>query len=259
MDFMNSSNTEDPEVKLGQAEHQKIRKNNLGNGGLPKLTGGYEMRVYWFEIFECVRKICLVGLPVFVEPGSSTQLIVGLLICFISYGMYASYEPYVKDSDDWLQKVCQFALFFSLVSSIALKLESDSSTEALGSLLLFTLAVPPVSAFLFQSGLDFEKGCHVSYIKEKAIGCFTSTLGRCFDHYLREKNVVHNIEVETAESCTAAAKVSDQESAAKLERSARASSLEPVVEEHEVSPAVHDVSPTRETASESVAVTVLEV
>ena len=131
------------------------------------------------------------------------------------------------------------SLFFSLVSSIALKVETDSSTEALGVLLLFTLAVPPVAAFLFESNLDFEKGCHVSYIKEKAIGCFTSTLGRCFDHYLREKNVVHNIEVETEESCTSAAKVSDRESAAGLERSARASSSER-------SPPVHDVGSTRE-------------
>ena len=173
--------------------HQKIRKKHLGNGGLPKLTGGYEMEVYWLEVFECVRKICLIGLPIFVEPGSSAQLIVGLLVCFISYGMYASYEPYIKDSDDWLAKVSQVSLFFSLVSSIALKVESDSSTEALGVLLLFTLAVPPVTAFLFESDLDFEKGCYVSYIKKKMINCFTSTLGRRFDHYLGEKSVVANV------------------------------------------------------------------
>jgi hypothetical protein len=98
------------------------------------------MEVYWLEVFECVRKICLIGLPIFVEPGSSAQLIVGLLVCFISYGMYASYEPYIKDSDDWLAKFSQVSLFFSLVSSIALKVESDSSTEALGVLLLFTLS-----------------------------------------------------------------------------------------------------------------------
>ena len=122
-------------------------------------------------------------------------------------------------------------------------------------LLLFTLAVPPVTAFLFESGLDFEKGCYVSYVKKKAIKCFTSTLGRCFDHYLYEEGVVG---VGTEESCTTAAKVSDQESAAKLERSARASSSESVAEEHAVSPAVHDVGPTSETASESVAVTMLE-
>jgi hypothetical protein len=29
-----------------------------------------EMRCYWFEVFECVRKIALVGLPVIFRPGS---------------------------------------------------------------------------------------------------------------------------------------------------------------------------------------------
>ena len=170
--------------KFHAAVHKSIRQKHLGTGGLAKLTGGYEMRVYWFEVFECVRKICLLGLPIFFEPGSAGQLIVGLLVCFISFGMYASYDPYVKDSDDWLAKVAQVSLFFSLVSSIALKVESDSSTEALGNVLVVTLMVPPVAAFLFESGLDFETGCHVSYVKEKAIKCFTSTLGRCFDKVL---------------------------------------------------------------------------
>jgi len=180
-------------AKLREAAHQKIRKDKLGKGGLPRLTGGYEMRVYWFEVFECVRKICLVGLPIFLEQGSSAQLIVGLLVCFISYGMYASYKPYVKGSDGWLSKVCQVSLFFSLVSSIALKMEPGSSTEALGVLLVVTLMVPPAAALLFESELDFvfEKGCHVSYLKKKAINCFTSTLGRCFEKYLRQTSAVN--------------------------------------------------------------------
>jgi len=187
MKCIKSPKTEDATGKLCEAVHQKIRQKNLGSGGLPRLTGGYEMRVYWFEVFECVRKICLIGLPIFVDPGSSAQLIVGLLVCFVSYGMYASYEPYIKDSDDWLAKVCQVSLFFSLVSSIALKMESDSSTEALGVLLVFTLMVPPVTAFLFESDLDFETGCHVSSIKKRAISCFTSTLGGCFERFLKEE------------------------------------------------------------------------
>jgi len=189
MKFIKSPETEDATGKLREAVHEKIRQKNLGSGGLPRLTGGYEMRVYWFEVFECVRKICLIGLPIFVDPGSSAQLIVGLLVCFVSYGMYASYEPYIKDSDDWLAKVCQVSLFFSLVSSIALKIESDSSTEALGVLLVFTLMVPPVTAFLFESDIDFEAGCYISYIKKRAVHCFTITLSSCFDHYLREESV----------------------------------------------------------------------
>jgi hypothetical protein len=37
-----------------------------------------------FEIFECARKIMLVGIPIFLPMGSNIQLIVGLQICFIS-------------------------------------------------------------------------------------------------------------------------------------------------------------------------------
>ena len=94
-------------------------------------------------------------------------------------------------SDGWLQKVCQVSLFFALVSSIALKMEHDSSTEAFGVLLVVTTMVPPAAAFLFESELDFEKGCHVSYLKKKAINCFTSTLGRCFEKYLRQTSAVN--------------------------------------------------------------------
>ena len=58
------------------------------------------MRTYWFEIFECVRKILLVGLPIFCPPGSPGQLILGQLICFITYGLYALFAPYVEDIYD---------------------------------------------------------------------------------------------------------------------------------------------------------------
>ena len=48
------------------------------DGRLPeyvrKLTEGYDLRVYWFELFECARKILLVGMPVFFEVGSVEQL-----------------------------------------------------------------------------------------------------------------------------------------------------------------------------------------
>ena len=45
------------------------------------------MRTYWFEIFECGRKIDLVGLPVFFPEGSAVQRILGLVVCFLSYGL----------------------------------------------------------------------------------------------------------------------------------------------------------------------------
>ena len=92
-------------AKLMDEVEQQIRSSKFkGKGGLLRLTNGYELRCYWFECFECLRKICLVGIPVFVRSGSAAQLMMGLLVCFISFGMYASYEPYVVTSDDRLSK-----------------------------------------------------------------------------------------------------------------------------------------------------------
>ena len=81
-------------------------------------------------------------------------------------------------------------------------MESDSSTDALGVVLVFTLMVPPVAGFLFESEIDFEKECYVSYVKEKAIKSFTSTLGLCFKKFLRDKSVSGKAEVRREESCT---------------------------------------------------------
>ena len=34
-----------------------------------KLTSGYRWRYYWFEVFECIRKIAIIALPIFFKPG----------------------------------------------------------------------------------------------------------------------------------------------------------------------------------------------
>ena len=49
----------------------------------------YEMRVWWFEIFECARKLAVACLPVFFTPsGSVSQLLFGLIVCFVCFGAY---------------------------------------------------------------------------------------------------------------------------------------------------------------------------
>ena len=42
-----------------------------------------EYRTYWFELFETVRKVLIVGVPsVFPGRGGTPQLFWGLLVCF---------------------------------------------------------------------------------------------------------------------------------------------------------------------------------
>ena len=43
---------------------------------------------YWFEIFEMIRKVLIVGVPAaFPDRGGSLQLVWGLLVCFVTFGM----------------------------------------------------------------------------------------------------------------------------------------------------------------------------
>jgi len=125
-------------------------------GFFRKLTGAYEYRVFWFEIFECIRKICLIGLPIFFpHPGqeegvqSLEQMVLGLLICFISFGAYMYLSPYVRDSDDFLAVLCQFQIFFSLLVGVILfGNPPEAQSQALGFILSVMLAVPPIVAII---------------------------------------------------------------------------------------------------------------
>jgi len=118
---------------------------------LRKLTAGYELRTYWFEIFECARKMLLIGLPVFVSPGSSEQLMIGLIICFLSYGMYGAFAPYIDAGDDILAQMAQITIFFSLLASIVTSLDPENSTMA--TLLPALILVPIALTFVFAVGL----------------------------------------------------------------------------------------------------------
>jgi len=106
------------------------------------LVGGYEMRTYYFEILEALRKVALVGIPVFFNPGSSEQLTLGLIVCFLSFGLYMSLAPFKLDSDDLLQQACQVQIFFSLLSALVLKTETNSG--AMGAILSVMLFIPMV-------------------------------------------------------------------------------------------------------------------
>ena len=132
-----------------QASYDELR------GGLPgalkKLTNGYEMRTYWFEIFECVRKILLILLPIFFEEESPEQLTCGLIVCFITFGSYMMYAPFIDDGDDLLSQVCQLQIFFSLLSAIVLKTNPNSA--AMGYILPIMILIPPLAAVVFECGL----------------------------------------------------------------------------------------------------------
>ena len=86
------------------------------------------------QLIECIRKLAIVCLPVFFQPaGSVSQLIFGLMVCFLTFGAYMVYAPYAEQDDDYLAQLCQVQIFFSLVSSITLKYDAVRVLDALNA------------------------------------------------------------------------------------------------------------------------------
>lgn len=120
----------------------------------------YELRCFWWELFECLRKLCLVGLPVFFEPGSAEQLMFGLLICFLTITIFAIYRPMRDALDDHLQILCLIEVFLALLSAVSLRYERSAfSEEDIGLALVILLFLPLLFALCYE--LRNERICRL--------------------------------------------------------------------------------------------------
>jgi hypothetical protein len=59
---------------MEKAQEDASKKINEKAAAVGFLTNQYELRVYSFEVFESLRKLLLVGIPVFLVPYSLEQL-----------------------------------------------------------------------------------------------------------------------------------------------------------------------------------------
>jgi hypothetical protein len=92
----------------------------------------------------------LIGLPVFFQPGTMPQLMLGLIICFLCFGAYMMFSPFIQDKHDYVSQICQLQIFFALLSGVVLNASpSEGDVAMMGLILMAMQGVPPaVTAFL---------------------------------------------------------------------------------------------------------------
>jgi len=94
------------------------------NGGLSinkfasALVNNYKPAFLYFEIFECLYKVSIVGLMIFYNAGTIEQHILGLLICFVAACTYNNLKPYNKVVNNWTQQIAQFAIVITLLMAM---------------------------------------------------------------------------------------------------------------------------------------------
>jgi hypothetical protein len=140
--------------KLRQLEREEMRARERLPGSISKLIKGYELRMCRFEIFECGRKLAVACLPVFFQPsGSASQLVFGLMVCFVAFGAYVHFDPYEDRGNDAVAALCQMQIFFSLLASVALTSASDDTGTNMGVLLVVLYFLPVGLAVFLESPL----------------------------------------------------------------------------------------------------------
>ena len=87
----------------------------------------------------------------FPERGGTAQLFWGLIVCFITFGAYMMYAPFIADSDDKLSQLAQLQIFLTLLSSLALRASPPSALVA--SLVSVILILVPLAGVAMETRL----------------------------------------------------------------------------------------------------------
>ena len=119
-----------------------LRRKNLRSHQLLSQIGfiveSYQEHAWFYEMWELVRKLFLVGVIAGIKPGSVFQILIGLLVCMFATMISLIIRPYRQASDGWLNNVCLGQLTFVLFLGLLLKLDVDiMGSEGSGTLGLF--------------------------------------------------------------------------------------------------------------------------
>jgi hypothetical protein len=107
----------------------KLRSEDASIQHLDFLFREYEPRSYLFIVFECLRRLALTGMLIFIFPGSASQIVVGLFVVVFSQGIITAASPYIEDSDDSLATVGQFQIVLVFIASFVLLVKDMPEQE----------------------------------------------------------------------------------------------------------------------------------
>jgi len=150
------------EIRMEKLEKEQLLVHAEMPGFMHKLIDQYRLEVYYFEVFECLRKLVLVGIPCLFESGSLFQFTFCLLASFITFGLQAQFKPYFDDTDQALAQICEFEIFLTVLMALVTSfqtgddLTSRFTRDDFDWFMSIALFAPLLAAFLLESPLASE-------------------------------------------------------------------------------------------------------
>eukprot|EP00904_Undaria_pinnatifida_P003224 jgi/Undpi1/12902/HiC_scaffold_7.g02568.m1 len=132
------------------------REANQRTQAVSDLWMPYKPSVFYYEVIECVRRVLLTGVVVFIYPNTSAQIAVTLIIAFAFAITSEGLAPFASKWDTWISRMGHVVVYASMY--VALLLKVDVSDEKSGSQKVFEAVlvaahVGMVLAVIAESGV----------------------------------------------------------------------------------------------------------
>ncbi|CAN0356657.1 unnamed protein product, partial [Discosporangium mesarthrocarpum] len=76
---------------------------------------------FWYEVLECVRKLLLTGLLVYFRAGTSSQVVIAMMITLLGLRVLSAFQPYKNGDENTLAEVALWVTFLTLLVGLLIK------------------------------------------------------------------------------------------------------------------------------------------
>jgi predicted outer membrane repeat protein len=90
----------------------------------------YRSGMYYWEVIECVRRILLTGMIVFIAPGTAAQAAVACILALFSIVAVLYFRPHKDQLDAHIYLAGTLIIFFSMFLSLAIKVNLSTETHS---------------------------------------------------------------------------------------------------------------------------------
>ena len=136
----------------------------------------YEGRYYWWEVAEMIKKMLLTGGLVLLAPGSTAQILVGVLITLVYFSCVMKLEPYEDFNDDVLQTISTVQILMTLLMGFALRSDDNGIYE--NGTITFILIVVNTSIFITTTYLIIKTTAQLRGMFWKTFCCCLHIVNR---------------------------------------------------------------------------------
>lgn len=131
---------------------------------LKELWEPYQKHAYYYEVVECLRRVVLSGVVVFVLPNTAGQIATSFLLSMGFFVVFMVLNPYFQRSDTWLGIIGHMVVMLSMFSGLLEKVDIEGDDSFSQNVFAVVLILAHSSMVVFLVAEWFGVSC--AMIKE---------------------------------------------------------------------------------------------